>query len=60
MYSLRAGYKELFKNDSEHGFSFGGGIYYNVAGTTTFSFDYSFINFGVFNEIHMFSVGLEL
>jgi hypothetical protein len=60
MFFLRAGYKELFKNDSEQGLSFGGGIHYNLMGMTTFYFDYSFIDFGVFNGIHMFSVSLAL
>ena len=61
MFSLRAGYKELFAKDSEQGLSFGGGIRYNIRGTTTtFYFDYSYIDFGVFNAIHMFSVSLRL
>ena len=60
MFSLRAGYKELFAQDSGHGLSFGGGIHYNIMGATTFYFDYSYIDFGVFNSIHMFSVSFGL
>jgi hypothetical protein len=60
MFSLRAGYKELFAKDSEQGLSFGGGIRYNLMGTTTFYFDYSYVDFGVFNAIHIFSVSLGL
>ncbi len=60
MFFLRAGYKALFASDSEQGLSFGGGIHYKLMGKTTFYFDYSYNDFGVFNEIHMFSVGLGL
>jgi len=61
LFSLRAGYKELFAKDSEQGLSFGGGVRYNVlGGATTFNFDYSYIDLGLFDAIHMFSVGLSL
>ena len=60
MFFLRAGYKELFAEASEQGLSFGGGIHYKVLGTTTLFFDYSYNDLGVFNVIHMFSVGLGL
>jgi len=59
MFSLRAGYKELFAKDSEQGLSFGGGIHYKIMGTTTFYFDYSYMDFGVFNPVHLYSVSLE-
>ena len=59
-YFLRAGYIELFNKDSEQGLSFGCGIQYNVTRITTFCFDYSFIDFSVFNAIHMFSVSLGI
>ncbi len=61
MFSLRAGYKELFNEDTEQGFNFGGGVRYNLPQTTTiFSFDYSYIDFGLLNAIHTFSVTLGL
>jgi hypothetical protein len=61
MFSLRAGYKELFNEDSEQGFNVGGGVRYNLAQTTTmFSFDYSYVDFGLFNAVHSFSVTLGL
>jgi len=59
IFSLRAGYKELFAKDSEQGLSFGGGIHYKIMGTTTFYFDYSYMDFGVFNPVHLYSVSLE-
>jgi len=57
---LRAGYKSLFAIDSEQGLSLGAGLKYNVLGATTFYFDYAFLEFGLFDSIHMFSVGLGL
>jgi hypothetical protein len=58
--SLRVGYKELFAIDSEQGLNFGAGIHYSVLGATTLYFDYSYIDFGVFDAIHMYSVSLGL
>jgi hypothetical protein len=58
--SLRAGYKELFAKDSEQGLNLGFGLHYTVAGATTLYFDYSYIEFGLFNAIHMWSVSLGL
>jgi hypothetical protein len=61
MFFLRAGYKELFSMDSEQGLCFGGGLHYTFQNTgPAFYFDYSFIDFGVFNAVHMFSVSLGL
>lgn len=61
MFSLRAGYKELFNKDSEQGLNLGGGVRYNLPQTTTvFSFDYSYVDFGIFNAVHTFSVTLKL
>jgi hypothetical protein len=60
MFSIRGGYKGLAAKDSEQRFSVGGGIRYNITGTTTFHFDYSYTDFGVFNGVNTFSVGLEL
>jgi hypothetical protein len=60
MLSLRMGYKGLFSKDAEQGMNYGGGIRLNVAGKTNLLFDYSYISFGVLNNVHMFSVGLGL
>jgi opacity protein-like surface antigen len=58
--SLRGGYKGLFAQNSEQGISLGGGVHYTLLESVTFYFDYSYIDFGRFNAIHMFSVGLGL
>jgi hypothetical protein len=57
--ALRVGYKGLFAKDSEQGLNYGGGIRYELAGTTL-KVDYSNISFGVLSSVHMFSVGLGL
>jgi len=57
--SLRAGYKGLAAKDTEQGINVGGGIRYNILGTTTIHVDYSYIDFGVFSGIHTFSVSLQ-
>lgn len=59
MLSLRAGYKELFNEDSEQGFNFGGGIRYSLEDVTTFYFDYSYMDFGILDAVHSFSVTLK-
>jgi hypothetical protein len=60
MFFLRGGYKELFAKDSETGLSFGGGIRYNMLGSTDLRFDYSYVDFGLFDAVHMFSIDLIL
>lgn len=60
IFSLRAGYKELFSEDTEQGLTLGAGIRYNISGATTIFFDYSYIDFGVFSDIHMFNIGFGI
>jgi hypothetical protein len=60
--SLRGGYKGLglLDKDKEQGISLGGGVHYTVLGSATIYFDYSYIDYGRFSAVHMFSVGLGL
>ncbi|MFO7446675.1 MAG: PorV/PorQ family protein [Ignavibacteriaceae bacterium] len=60
MFAVRIGYKGLFAEDSEQGLNFGGGVKYKIMDNTAFQFDYSYIDFGLFDAIHMFSVTLGL
>lgn len=53
---VRGGY--VFNTDEE-GLSLGAGIDFNF-GSTRVIFDYAFSEFGVFNSVHTFSVGLGL
>lgn len=51
---LRAGYRQLFLNDSEGGLSFGAGLkMYNLI------IDYAFSDRGVLNNVQYFSLGLN-
>ncbi|MDZ7270393.1 MAG: PorV/PorQ family protein [candidate division KSB1 bacterium] len=54
--ALRAGY--AFPND-EHGFSAGFGLQQRLSGIR-FGLDYAYTPFGLFNEVHRFSVRLAL
>lgn len=61
LFSLRAGYRELFSEDSESGLTFGAGMRYQLKGTTmSLSINYSYVDFGIFNAVHMFSVGMGI
>ena len=60
MISLRGGYKGQFAKDSEEGFNVGGGLRYQFQDGLTFHFDYSYIDFGIFNAVHTFSIGLGM
>lgn len=53
---LRAGYKSLFRSDSEEGFTFGAGLNYRFGSAGIWSLDYCFMDFGLFENIHMFSL----
>ena len=57
---LRAGYKSLFRQDSEEGLTFGAGLNYRFGPAGTWSLDYCFMDFGLFESIHMFSVKIGL
>lgn len=57
MFALRGGYASIFAEDAEAGLSFGGGINYEM-GNTVLMIDYAYKDFGILNEVHMFSLGL--
>jgi len=57
MFALRGGYKTMFARDSEQGLCFGAGFMWG-AGGLDLMIDYAYQDFGVLNEIQMFSVGL--
>jgi hypothetical protein len=59
LFSLRAGYKGLFAKDAEQGLTFGGGVQYGFRGAgPALHFDYSYLSFGVFSAVNMFSIGI--
>ncbi len=59
MLYLRGGYKSLFREDSEEGLTAGAGLKYAMSGTSKISLDYAYGDFGLLNEIHIFSIGLN-
>jgi hypothetical protein len=56
-FALRAGYQNLFQQDSEVGLTLGGGVQYDMVGYR-FNFDYCWADQGRLKESHRLSVGL--
>jgi len=57
IFSIRAGYKSLFNDESEEGLSLGAGMSYPIGGLRLI-LDYAYHDFGVLNDIQKFTVGL--
>ncbi len=55
---LRAGYHSLFEEDSEEGLSFGVGLLYEVSGFNL-GVDYSFVDFGQFDNISRYAINVK-
>lgn len=55
---LRVGYKSLFLEESEEGLTAGVGLNYRM-GNMQYILDYTFADFGLFESIQMFSVGVS-
>lgn len=55
---IRVGYRNLFLEDNEEGFTFGGGIGANFLGNVRFKFDYSYTDFGRLNNVQRFTLGV--
>lgn len=58
--SLRAGYKSLFLKDSISGLTFGAGMVTRSLGGIKLIFDYAYVDWGVLNKVHNFSLGIQL
>ncbi|MBN8705907.1 MAG: PorV/PorQ family protein [Bacteroidetes bacterium] len=56
--SFRAGYNEMFQQDSERGFTVGGGVKQAIYGVFNVSIDYSYMDFGRLKNTQKFSLGL--
>ncbi len=59
MVFLRAGYKNLFMNDSEEGLTLGGGLAYTLVGNIRLKVDYAYADFGLLDDVQRFSLALE-
>ncbi|MCF8240666.1 MAG: PorV/PorQ family protein [Melioribacteraceae bacterium] len=53
---LRAGYKSLFKLESEEGLTAGAGLLYYLTYSVPMKVDYAFADFGRLNSVHRFSI----
>lgn len=58
MVALRAGYTSMFARDNEGGLSLGSGFHYRLVGIMLM-IDYGYRDFGILNDVQMFSVGIE-
>jgi len=55
-YFIRAGYRNLFLNDSEEGITLGTGLTLNLAGNLQTSFSYAYADFGRLENAQRFSI----
>jgi hypothetical protein len=58
-FMIRAGYKSLFLPDSEEGLTLGAGLRIPTRGGPTFAADWAYENFGRFNAIYKYSLGIS-
>ena len=56
---FRAGYKSLFRTDSEEGLTMGCGLRMPIQGTVSWKVDYAFADYGLFESIQMIAVGVN-
>jgi len=57
-FSIRGGYKALFIEDSEYGFTFGGGIFLPLMNNRGIKVDYAYRDVGILGNVHLYSVGI--
>jgi opacity protein-like surface antigen len=54
--SVRAGYKSAFERGTEQGWTFGGGLEYELTGTLSVLADYAYQDFGRLKAVHYFTL----
>lgn len=59
MFFVRAGYRTIFLEDSEQGFTAGVGLHYPIFGSTAAAIDYSYQEFGVFDGVQTFTLSVD-
>ena len=60
MLMLRAGYRQLFMNNSEGGLTFGGGLKYRFNASLAIAINYAYADYGRLLDVHFFDVSLQL
>ena len=56
---VRAGYRSLFKKDSETGASFGGGLRYQLEGIAGVELNYAYSQFGLFGNLNTLALSVS-
>ncbi|MCI0494154.1 PorV/PorQ family protein [candidate division KSB1 bacterium] len=56
---LRGGYKSLFLEDSEYGFSFGGGVILRMMHNIGLKVDYAYRGVGILGKTHCYTIGVS-
>jgi len=59
MLYLRGGYKSLFRDESEEGLTLGLGLNIITGSSFSWTMDYTYADFGLFEDIHMYSLGVS-
>lgn len=59
MLFLRGGYKSLFRKNSEEGLTAGAGLNFGYGSSVSLGLDYCFMDFGLFDSIHMFALKIS-
>lgn len=59
MFALRGGYSSLFAEDSEAGLTFGAGFNFPMTGGVKLTADYAYKDFGLLENVQMFTLGLR-
>ncbi len=59
MFSVRGGFKSMFLDESEESFTLGAGLKQQIMGNISIRFDYAYADFGRFDNIQKFTVGIN-
>ena len=59
MLALRGGYNSLFLQDAEDSLTLGAGIYYPLVGNVLLRFDFAYADFGLFDNVYKYTVGID-
>jgi long-subunit fatty acid transport protein len=59
MIAIRGGYNTLFLEDAEESISMGAGIIYPLLGNVLLRFDFAYADFGLFDNVYKYTVGIE-
>lgn len=59
MLALRGGYKSLFLDDAEESLTLGAGLYYPILGNILLRFDFAYVDFGLFDNVFKYTVGID-